>query len=401
MFKKLAFLALICLAFSQDLVFDRSKAVVDNGYAYFDNNIKSPQLMYEMGLGWNLGNSLDCHNGNYNEGLNSETSWGNPRVTNAMIDKLAAKGFKTIRIPVTWHNHIIDQKYTIDPDWMNRVKTLVGYCISKGLFVILNVHHDNSYYGVTYGSGYYPRYNQIDESKRFLANIWAQIALAFNSGFDYHLIFEALNEPRLIGDPNEWNYKPGDPSSEECIKVVNEFNYMIHYFIRVSGGNNKSRFILFTNGAAGYTYVTANGFYLPDDTPYNGKDKKILVSVHMYSPYDFALDSDMNKNYFTEAHKNELEWNFQQLKKKFVDNGIHVVITEMGATDKWNTEQRIAWGTFYIQRTRQLKMACVIWDNNVWNTNWDAHEKFGLFHRDLGTFEPDSYVTALINAAKY
>ena len=176
---------------------------------------------------------------------------------------------------------------------------------------------------------------------------------------------------------------------------------MIHYFIRVSGGNNKSRFILFTNGAAGYTYVTANGFYLPDDTPYNGKDKKILVSVHMYSPYDFALDSDMSKNYFTEAHKNELEWNFQQLKKKFVDNGIHVVITEMGATDKWNTEQRIAWGTFYIQRTRQLKMACVIWDNNVWNTNWDAHEKFGLFHRDLGTFEPDSYVTALINAAKY
>ena len=73
----------------------------------------------------------------------------------------------------------------------------------------------------------------------------------------------------------------------------------------------------------------------------------------------------------------------------------------MGATDKCNTEQRIAWGTFYVQRTRQLKMACVVWDNNSWNTNWDANEKFGLFHRDKGTFEPDSYVNALINAAKY
>ena len=232
MFKKFAIFSLICLAFGQDLVFDRNLAVKDSGYAYFDNKIQSPELMSQMGLGWNLGNSLDAYSGNSNEGLDSETSWFNPKVTNLMIDQLVAKGFKTIRIPVTWHNHIIDKKYTIDPNWMNRVKSLVDYCLKKGLFVILNVHHDNSnYHIVSYGTGYYPRFSQMDESKKFLANIWAQICLAFNNGYDYHLIFETLNEPRLIGDPNEWNYKQGDPSSEECIKVVNEFNYMIHYFI--------------------------------------------------------------------------------------------------------------------------------------------------------------------------
>lgn len=91
--------------------------------------------MGEMGFGWNLGNSFDAHNGNGNEGLNSETSWGNPKVSNGMIDKLVAKGFKTIRIPVTWHNHLIDNNYTIDPNWMKRVKTVVDYCIKKGLLL--------------------------------------------------------------------------------------------------------------------------------------------------------------------------------------------------------------------------------------------------------------------------
>ena len=115
MFKKLAFLTLICLAFSQDIVFNKNQAVKDTGKASFDNTIQASKLMTQLGFGWNLGNTLDAHNGNYNEGLNSETSWGNPKVTNSMIDKLVAKGFKTIRIPVTWHNHIIDKSYTIDP----------------------------------------------------------------------------------------------------------------------------------------------------------------------------------------------------------------------------------------------------------------------------------------------
>ena len=147
MIKNILLFALICLALSQDIVFNQAKAVKDSGKVTFDNSKQSGKLMTEMGLGWNLGNSFDAHNGNGNEGLSSETSWGNPKVTNAMIDKLVAKGFKTIRIPVTWHNHLIDNQYTIDPQWMLRVKTVVDYCIKKGLFVILNVHHDNSDYG--------------------------------------------------------------------------------------------------------------------------------------------------------------------------------------------------------------------------------------------------------------
>ena len=120
----------------------------------------------------------------------------------------------------------------------------------------------------------------------------------------------------------------------------------------------------------------------------------------MYSPYDFALNSDMSKNTFTTDYKNELESNFQTLRTKFVKQGYYVVITEMGACDKLNTDQRVAWGKFFVQRTRQLGMACVVWDNNAWNTNWDANEKFGLLHRDKLTWEPEALVNAFISAAK-
>ena len=389
-----------CFAISLTTSFDGSKAIIDRNHVAIDASFQSSKLINAMGFGWNLGNSLDAHTRYSNEGLSSETNWGNPKTTEAMIKKLVSKGFKSIRIPVTWHNHLIDQRYTIDPNWMNRVKTVVDLCIKNGLYVMLNVHHDQADYGVSYGKGYYPRANQKTESEKFLLNIWSQIALAFNNGYDNHLIFEALNKPRLKGDSHEWWYQAGDSSSEECIAVINEYNQLIHTVIRNTGGNNKSRFLLFTSGAAAFSYVTSTGFVLPDDSAYNPKHKKILVSVHMYTPYDFALNGDMSKNYFTTEYQNELERNFQTLRNKFVKKGYYVVITEMGACDKMNVDQRVAWGKFFVQRTRQLGMACVVWDNNQWNTDWDANEKFGLFHRESLTFEPETLVNAFINAAK-
>ena len=387
-------------AISLTTTYDSSQAVKDTKSVTFDSSMQSSKLIDAMGFGWNLGNSLDAHISGSNEGLDSETSWGNPKTSESMINALVSKGFKTIRIPVTWHNHLIDQQYTIDPDWMNRVKTVVDMCIDKGLFVILNIHHDQADYGVSYGEGYYPRENQKTESEKFLLNVWSQIALAFNNGYDHHLIFEALNEPRLKGDTYEWWYSAGESNSEECVSVINEYNELIHTVIRQSGGNNKARFLLFTSGAASFSYITSSGFTLPDDTSYNPKHKRILVSVHLYSPYDFALNEDMSINTFTTDYQTELENTFQTLRTKFVKQGYYVVVTEMGATDKLNTDQRVAWGTYFVERTRKLGMACVVWDNNAWNTNWDANEKFGLLHRDQITWEPEALVNAFISASK-
>ena len=56
------------------------------------------EFVLNMGSGWNLGNTLDTEDVDV-------TAWGNPLTTQTMIDEIAAKGFKTLRLPVTWRFH--------------------------------------------------------------------------------------------------------------------------------------------------------------------------------------------------------------------------------------------------------------------------------------------------------
>ena len=133
----------------------------------------------------------------------------------------------------------------------------------------------------------------------------------------------------MKGDTHEWWYAPEDGNCEEGIQVLNEYNKLIHIIIRTSGGNNAKRFILFTSCAAAYGYVTSNGFQLPDDSQYNSSTKRILVSVHMYSPYDFAMNPDMSKTNFNDAYRNELEQNIRTLHDRFVSQGIYVIVGEI------------------------------------------------------------------------
>ena len=147
-------------AYDPVATFETEGMVKDEGRVYFDSSIASKVIINELGFGWNLGNTFDAWTSSVqNEGLQSETVWGNPETTQEMIDALVTKGFRAIRIPVTWHNHLIDDKYTIDPAWMRRVKTVVNWCIRRGLYVILNTHHDNcdgKEEPLKYGEGYYP-----------------------------------------------------------------------------------------------------------------------------------------------------------------------------------------------------------------------------------------------------
>lgn len=68
------------------------------------------RFVKDMKTGWNLGNTLDA----YSQGkmcgddISSEEIWGNPVTTKEMIDTLKNTGFRTVRIPVTWHNHVTD-----------------------------------------------------------------------------------------------------------------------------------------------------------------------------------------------------------------------------------------------------------------------------------------------------
>lgn len=72
-----------------------------------DNEVVVPDsiaraVAAKFGLGWNLGNQLDAHN----NGVAQEDCWGNKIATQALFDKVAEAGFKSVRIPVTWLGHV-------------------------------------------------------------------------------------------------------------------------------------------------------------------------------------------------------------------------------------------------------------------------------------------------------
>ena len=390
-------------AFDPEQTFDKEHAIKDEGSVFFNPNIESKKIIDELGFGWNLGNTFDAWNSYQNQGLDSETCWGNPETTIEMIDALILKGFRAIRIPVTWHNHLIDEKYTIDPVWMKRVKRVVDWCIRKGLYVIINTHHDNAEYRNTslkYGQGYYPLLKDAVESEKFIYNVWCQIALAFNNGYDHHLIFEGLNEPRMIGMKHEWWYDINDETCKEAAAVLNEFHKIIHKAIRESGGNNAKRFILVTALSAGYDATINSPFEFPDDSKYNLGNNKLMLSVHMYAPYDFAMNPNMSLNEFTSEYREELYDKFKNVYKKYVAKGHHVVVGEMGVVNKNNTQARIAWGRYYVEGCRKFQFSPFIWDNGYYDNTKTCDDIFGHFQRTQLTWENSNFISALIDAGR-
>ena len=110
-----------------------------------DGSESALEFVSKMGAGWNLGNSFCCYDGkNYGEQTVAyyEKLWGNPITTKTTIDAIKAKGFKTVRIPVTYRNHI-DANNQIDVEWLSRLKEVIDYVIEDDMYYIINLHHEN------------------------------------------------------------------------------------------------------------------------------------------------------------------------------------------------------------------------------------------------------------------
>ena len=332
-------------------------------------NADTEAILEDMGLGWNLGNSLDATGGS---GLDTETSWSNPKTTQALIDKVKSLGFNTVRVPVSWGKHVSGDNYTIDSAWLARVKEVVDYCYKNDMYVILNIHHDTKSSASASGAGYYPRSSAYSSSEKFVTSVWSQAAEYFKD-YDYHLIFETLNEPRLIGTDYEWWFNKWSIPSEvkDAIDCINKLNQKAVDTIRDTGSNNRGRLIMCPGYDASIDGATVSGFKLPTDI--SGNKNRIALSVHAYSPYNFAMNvGSGSTSTYTSSIKNELQGLFSTLKSNFRDKGIPVVIGEFGSTDKNNTAERVKWATDYTALAKKNNIPCVLWDNNafaVYNGN--------------------------------
>lgn len=360
----------------------------------------SVEFAENLVIGWNLGNAFDA---TATWTKDTETAWGMPKTTEAMIKAVHAAGFETIRIPVSWHNHVSGTDNKIDSSWMSRVKTVVDWAISDGMYVIINIHHDNlrakatdDAEGMDTSAGFCLSDDSSiqTKSKKYIADVWTQIATTFKD-YDEHLIFEVLNEPRDIGGEYEW-YMPDLTTSKKWNNIITQYEQVGLDTIRSIAGN-EDRFVMVpAYAASGTSQTILGGYTLPTDTATD----KLLLSTHAYSPNGFALDGDMTKVKFLDSYKSDLDSIFNYLKTNYVSKGIGVVMGEASATDKDNTEERIKWAEYYFGKAKACKISVVLWDNMVpYPTGTDGAERHGHFNRNTRTWYHPELIEAMVAAA--
>ncbi len=325
------------------------------GEAHTISGSDALEVAESLGLGWNLGNQLDS----FSDGVSSETIWGNPAITQSLIDKIAESGFSTVRIPVTWMGHIGEAPdYTIEDEWLDRVYEVVGYVETAGLNAIVNIHHDGA------DSGYWLNIvNALaDEDARTTINeelsaVWTQIATKFKDKGDF-LMFESMNEI------HDGTWVLGSNASEKYA-IVNEWNQTFVNAVRSTGGNNATRYL----GMPGYQTnidYTIDGFEMPSDPT---ASNRLMVAVHYYDPYDFCLGATYSE--WGHTGKSTAGWGdedymtgqFQKLKTMYIDNNIPVYIGEMGCVHRSNDSFRLYYLEYLCKAAKDYGLAPIYWDN--------------------------------------
>ncbi|TPN83363.1 glycoside hydrolase family 5 protein [Aquimarina algicola] len=329
-------------------------------------NISSMQLVEEMGVGWNLGNSLDVTS-------RDKTLWGNPLPSKAVIDAVKNMGFTTLRVPVTWGYHQNETApYTVEKDYMDRVQAVVDYGFANDMHVILNVHHDNDWLK--------PTYAEAGKAKKRLRRLWKQIANRFKNYGDY-LIFETLNENRLEGSPEEWS--GGTPEGRE---VVNQFHNTALNAIRSTGGNNAKRHIMISTYAASTIDIAMNTLRIPNNDP------NVIISLHTYFPWSFAGQENGQTQWGTPQEKAALDAEFDKIRQKWIiEQNRPVILGEWGTVDRNNLSERLEYTKYYAEGAIKRGLLPVVWDDGG---------NFGLFNRWSVSWRFPSIAETIIKADK-
>jgi endoglucanase len=344
------------------------------------------QLAKQMYMGWNVGNSLEVPA--------CETGWGNPVVSQTLIDSVKAAGINTIRIPCAWDSHVSDgATCKISDLWLTRVKQVVDYCYKNNMYVILNIHWDG---GWLENNPTYAKQSLVNSKQRAY---WEQIATYFKN-YDEHLLFAGTNEV----------HKDYNTPSAENFAVQLSFNQTFVNAVRSCGGKNYYRNLVIQSYNTDIDHAV-NKLKIATDVVSN----RMFVEVHYYSPWDFCGDSSTSgvslwgipyKSFGTISTWGQEDYvraQFAKMKTNFVDKGYPVILGEYGAMRRSALTgsaltNHLASRAYYMQYvTQQAKtngMVPCVWDNGFTGSNG-----MGTFNRGDGSTFDRQLLKALMTGA--
>lgn len=334
----------------------------DSAKGNFDISIEEMSRL--MGNGINLGNTMEAIGRSMDAVAPSvkscECAWGSPETTKEMIVAMKASGFDTLRIPTGWANMMdyTHGDYTIDPAYLDRVQEITDWAIEAGMYVAINDHWDNQWWGMFGDADQKVR----DSAWTMYETMWTQIAERFKD-YDEHLLFEAANEElgdRLNDDWHLGNTQTGTLNEDEKYDYTNRINQLFVDTVRATGGNNAKRFLIASGFNTDIAKTCDDRFIMPTDTV----EGKLFLSVHYYDPGDFCLHT-VN----TWGTKDEYDAMNNTLKKlcKLTQAGYGVFIGEYGALPTDDTgfkEDTYIYTLNMLDNCDEYNLVPVLWDTN-------------------------------------
>ena len=394
-------------------------------------NMSAIQFTKIMGNGINLGNTMEACGDwlpyDIEDVTKFEGMWGQPLTTKEMFQAMKAAGFDSVRIPIAW-THTMDWSrgnFTINPEYMKRVETVVNYALDSGLFVMINEHWDRDWWCL---------FSHDEETAwKIYEAIWTQVGNHFKD-YDYRLIFEGGNEEHgdalnhtLVSDGNKYvkvvkkegqveyhgtvdtrlegiDYpEPGTLTEDEIYTMANRINQKFVDLIRSQGSKNAKRFLLIPGIQTDFTRTCDNRYKMPEDS--SNSVKKLMVSVHFYDPAPYSLTGDPNnswgfaRDWGTAEEVNTQNASFYKMKK-FTDAGYGVIIGEYACAKEQVDEHT------FIRKKNDIKWLTNVLDNcdtyGYCPFMWDCN---GYFHKNgdsgLGFTGDDAEVAAVYKNRNY
>ncbi len=297
-----------------------------------------------MGKGFNLGQMFD----NTQHPATFETA--RPK-----IDAYYARGFRLVRIPVTW-TETVDGTTLANPETgridpasprLAELKAVIDYALSRpGLYVVLNAHHE-------------VRLKDRGHAE-VLARLWADISDIFGDR-DGRLMFEILNEPHL--------------SNKEAMEpdILRSMTGQAYDHIRRA---DPRRIVII--GGNQWFGAQEMAVTWPDlDAVGGGRDPYVMATFHHYNPWTFSGD---NQGDYADAWTEEdvagpmrvmADW------ARTVGGGMPVFIGEWGVG--WKSRLpvmdcnniRLWYARFDAVHASAFGMPTAVWDDGGWFQLYD------------------------------
>ncbi|KAK5656751.1 hypothetical protein OQA88_4299 [Cercophora sp. LCS_1] len=283
--------------------------------------------------GWNVGNTLDA--------LPTEGSWNNPPLQESTLDHVKAAGYKSVRIPVTYHEHYVagSPDWRINSTWLQRVSDVVDMATKRDLYVITNMHHDSW----NWADVSKPGANQTEIREKFYAS-WFQIATVLACK-PASVAFEPINEP------------PGNTA--EDAENLNALNDLFLEALADAGGYNKQRVV--TLSSLGMGSDKMHFFRRPTNVT-----NPWAFQFHFYSPYDFIFGAWGKTTWGSPADLLAVTTELTSVRANFSD--VPILLGEFSAS-QLNTEPAARWKWYdhVLRVCKQLGIGTVLWDNGLDN----------------------------------